>query len=125
MKTNREIKFRAWDTEEKKMWDDFPFISYLQKITETAKFSGMILLQFTGLKDKSGKDIYEGDIMTEMKNSLPCKVIGGKNLSVWVVWNDKFGCWELDDNNKNGEYSITYKNWEIIGNIYENQELLK
>lgn len=123
----REIKFRAWDRVNKRMgqfdsgfgWDDEYFLWYLQgsDISDVPCGDNIELMQYTGLLDKNGKEIYEGDIMTSEDKK--------EKLRVWVVWNNSRGCWELDDNRNNGEYSLTYKNWYVIGNLYENPELLK
>lgn len=103
----REIKFRAWDKEQKKMLDDVS--------TWTDDFTGMLiaLMQYTGLKDKNGKEIYEGDIV-KYKNDKPDKVIfenGGFMTSRF---------YHRTPNN----WKILLDELEVIGNIYENPELL-
>lgn len=68
------------------------------------------LLQFTGLLDKNGKEIYEGDLMSYM-NTEPKEVVFHKGCF----------CHKISD----GLYHIFGdKNWEIIGNIYENPDLI-
>ena len=92
----RPIKFRAWDKINKKMFR----LSH-NPISELSKAS-IPIMQFTGLKDKNGKEIYEGDIM---KNY---------DYHFFVVeWNKKNARWD----NCFGR--------EVIGNIYENPELIK
>lgn len=132
----REIKFRAWWGEEMfyspmkegkyapDIFDDiyikpdgriFDFNSYTEingGILEENN-SGIILMQFTGLKDKNGKEIYEGDIFT-------CK---DQNYTESVIFLE--GCFVSDFNKIEISNSIQYENIEIIGNIYENPELLK
>lgn len=64
----REIKFRAWDTEAEEFVDDF-ILDRLGNYYETNKceFWGddrkLILMQYTGIKDRNGRDIYEGDLL--------------------------------------------------------------
>lgn len=106
----REIKFRAWDAV-KKIWLHFD-------ISQNPEYwSGKIkdcpLQQYTGLKDKNGKEIYEGDILGG-KNAF------GRDVRATVEWG-KIG-WEAHEDN---ELNLQWKEWEVIGNIYENPELLK
>jgi uncharacterized phage protein (TIGR01671 family) len=81
--------------------------------------------QFTGLKDKNGKEIYEGDVIN--LHDL-CEMI---NVNAIIEWSDE-GCFfrprEIRTNRKGGRYWFYWDfitDIEIIGNIYENPELLK
>ena len=125
---NRELKFRAWI-------DDDVEMSYSNTHDTLGQFfcwleeefwdNSYHIMQFTGLKDKNGQEIYEGDIL-----SFPTS--NWINREVQVVWYEKQHCWALKNNHgiqhttSGGRaYLIDGKHLEIIGNIYENPELLK
>jgi hypothetical protein len=121
MKT-REIKFRAWDKKEKK-WTDLVLIT-LEGKTIIDSFGGgfddledIELQQYTGIKDINGKEIYEGDIIQDWQKSGNRKCRSGHPYMVeYLISRNKSGF-----NIGTGETN----NKEIIGNIYENPELLK
>ena len=118
----REIKFRAWDKGRKKMsnakefslWCDYwENIEYIWTNNDLPQWKNLIFLQYTGLKDKNGKEIYEGDIMNVQMDFGPggyaFRVVSIPPLVPPTDWVN-YGLWHLG---------------EIIGNIYENPELLK
>lgn len=114
----REIKFRAWNTTTKEWESDFS-IEFEDDEVYTDPLP-LKLQQYAGLKDKNGKEIYEGDIM-----ALETK--GGKNLKV-IVWNDTDACFGWTDGNDDSwpdGFTGFYDEYEVIGNIYENPELLR
>jgi hypothetical protein len=115
----REIKFRAWDEEKKKMYYDISFIPPWGFIrsgyggspwADTSK--PRIGMQYTGLKDKKDKEIYEGDIVNK---NMPTEVIYQKGS--YCIW---YQGYLFALNEKLSESEI-----EVIGNKYENPELLE
>lgn len=117
----REIKFRCWDVENKKMLKSHEFnYSFLQGVD----FTYFIPMQFTGLLDKFGKEIYEGDIVKFGDNVIH------ENTHGKVIWSEKrvSFIYEFIDGQYKGKCTDMIDSWrtyEIIGNIYENPELLK
>jgi uncharacterized phage protein (TIGR01671 family) len=116
---NREIKFRAWDAEKQVMRDDFIIYNGWPCFVEIdASFVPLDwpLVQYTGLKDMDGKEIYEGDIYH----------MGDPKIIYVVVWHDT-GLIGRQEGTKSSYAGITH--WQdkinIIGNIYKNPELLK
>jgi hypothetical protein len=119
----REIKFRAWDNVG---YMSPPFT--LQNLQEKKiQFtSDCPIMQFTGAVDKNGKEIYEWDI--------------DKETGWCIKWNQLHFCWGLFDKNKYFKQELLcspyktmtkmYDVWtcdslEVIGNVYENENLLK
>jgi uncharacterized phage protein (TIGR01671 family) len=124
----REIKFRAWyqnkmcfDIEKHHVehhsmsgwsgdvWDFSDWLKY-SKVT-----------QYTGLKDKNGKEIYEGDILINNLHGIG---------PFFVRWANEFeyAGWSLAESDKKiGELFLyqNFQNLEVIGNIFENPELIK
>jgi uncharacterized phage protein (TIGR01671 family) len=138
----REIKFRAWDKVKKMMRTEIGHLHHFGEsgvlsitLVDTAHrqeskdwhdetlvvrnppkgTSECVLMQYTGLKDKNGKEIYEGDIVKD-HNDLSI----GK-----VSWNEDWMKWDIGAEGKQAEdkpYVRVYI--EVIGNIYEDKDLL-
>jgi len=130
----REIKFRVWLKNRDEMVykgdglyiDGFTgdiYIPHFENPNQLDKMDDVILMQFTGLKDKNGKEIYEGDILMIEKYSDKPQVI---------EWGEQFfesfygmTGWKIKDSINYGFDSIEAKKSEVIGNIFESPELLK
>ncbi|WP_413527394.1 YopX family protein [Marinilactibacillus psychrotolerans] len=117
---SREIKFRAWLEYDKRMafseevvvWDNNIYINKEKKLDSKIKgYSTLSIMQYTGLKDRNGKEIYEGDVI---KASIECGIL----VTGQVYWN--YGALEVQ-----GYVFKQLNNLEVIGNIYENPELLE
>ena len=126
----RELKFRAWDTVTKKYF--FPWPDGVVMFGETTCFdlmgqqlheqgrdtilglNDLVIEQFTGLKDKNGGEIYEGDILDA----------GWFNENVVVQFKQVNGRWEAHNDGPHTLPAHKFSMSTIIGNIHENPELL-
>lgn len=104
----REIKFRAWMKESKKWYGpDIKWFPLRSLLNEEGCSDDLIFMQFTGLHDRKGKEIWEGDIV----------------IPLWVVnWSEELFGWNPFVYNGGGE--MMPEEVEVVGNIYENPDLL-
>lgn len=120
------FKFRIWDIKTKAMrnvWAITPFGVVVNDLkTENYKIplNDSIIMQCTGLKDKNGKLIYEGDVVT-YEWLTPLGKVWRNDGKYIVEWSDGF-CLLSNITRYGVEHGIK-RNVEIIGNIYENPEL--
>lgn len=126
----REIKFRAWDGKQmfytsnnedlsnivlvldNKSWN-LGYQDYDWDVHGANSYKNDILMQYTGLKDREGNEIYEGDIVK--LDDIICP----------ITWSD--GGFQMITNEQQGKSAAIQdrlKYFEIVGNIYENPELL-
>ncbi len=114
----REIKFRYWDMADKKL-DYFDLVTASEIPVKILKLYP--IMQYTDLLDKNGKEIYEGDIV---------KYRDGIGEIMWYDQADMLGYHIHRDNGGNNITEFAHRHGletadiEIIGNIYENPELL-
>lgn len=113
----REIKFRAWDKEHKKMRGHTD-PQTIQAVLFGNDYNGrVVVMQYTGLHDKNGKEIYEGDIVKQIKDiciikscvgGFECKMVAGPQKESTFIFN-----------------YLSDKYCEVIGNIHDNPSLLE
>lgn len=154
----REMKFRAWDKEHNKMWfmgeegesvgkctdrGIWTFQSYfnekncLEAILIRSFCNGvgyedevvkLPIMEYTGMKDKHGREIYEGDIIKYNFKSLLDKEGINRDRIAPVYWQEFRGCWAVKEGkNCNSDLFQYVQNGnvvEVIGNIYENHKIL-
>lgn len=166
---NRPIKFRAWHHIENKMYypidifnanngiwyeDEKDGALHINQITDS--YGGrerLVMMQFTGLKDKNNREVYEGDIYNEYYKFVdieklttlidsryiyndghfyPCeKAESTFILTSEVYWDDEWNCYHAKRKNKlTGKIEKSHwfpfmgDNIEVIGNVFENPELI-
>lgn len=134
-RTQREIKLRAWDKKHKRMvnldtptafcesgYDEIDYIAFSEGDARYVDSNQVVwaeqyeLMQYTGLKDRHGVEIYEGDIVREYDDYDGEPAI--------IDWNTDDACFRINyDGESDGFYNIGSTMIEVIGNIYENPEL--
>lgn len=127
-------KFRAWDSAKKEMFKDTFAITESGQVVVVEQESvasspdyvfvdHLVIMQSTGLKDKNGKEVFEGDILAfETDDEV---------INVNVFWDEEHALFMFESKKYNEQEPLaelvennTYP-FEIIGNIYENPELLE
>jgi len=116
-----KLRFRAWLKQKQKMDNEIDHISWLEDelycigdgITYMVSAEDLVLMQSTGLKDKNGKEIFEGDV-------VKCNGLLGTIESFKAMWICSFV--KYNNYQKVGFFA---QEIEVVGNVYENPELLE
>ena len=119
-------RYRAWLKKEQKMDNEIDHISWLEDelycigdgITYMVSAEDLVLMQSTGLKDKNGKEIFEGDIVKMSKDVY-------SEPTYYEVVRHYGGAYRLESKQHVCELWLRHTNCEVVGNIYENRELLE
>lgn len=131
----REIKFRAWNKEKEIMvyeneddseeyWDGV-LSSDVEMVNSTFRYgpsSEYIWMQYTGLKDKNGRMIYEGDVV-----KFKSVYYENKIMKAVVKFKDSLGSFVFDRGDDQGPWRMdaSVRELEVIGDVYRNPELLE
>ena len=112
-------KYRAWNTETKEIevFETYEEISELF-LALSADDGFYSIMQSTGLFDKHGKEIFEGDIVKMAKDVY-------SEPAYYEIVRHRGGAYRLESNQHGCELWLRHTNCEVIGNIYENPELLE
>lgn len=131
---SREIKFAFWHKQKKEMWSAQSIDWDAREVCnggDIASLNDGVLLQYTGLKDKNGKEIYEGDLI-KFINLMPIeakeeiaevKFVLEDNFLPYIYPFVNISSYNYETKHFEG-FGVNSKDCEVVGNIYENPELL-
>ena len=125
----RQVKFRAWDKVNKKMHYDVGVLGGVVYVDfngnkEYEEVSGHVLMEYTGLKDKDGKEIYNGDILKLKEEVYRSNKLITVDVYKRVFYHKRFGQYLLKDDIGYVEHITHAKVGNVVGNIFENVELI-
>lgn len=119
-------RFRAWLKKKQEMDNEIDHISWLEDelycigdgITYMVSAEDLVLMQSTGLLDKYGKEIFEGDIVKMSKDVY-------SEPTYYEVVRHRGGAYRLESKQHGCELWLRHTDCEVMGNVYENRELLE
>ncbi|CAM1666009.1 YopX family protein [Streptococcus mitis] len=120
------VKFRAWLKKEQKMDNEIDHISWLEDelycigdgITYMVSAEDLVLMQSTGMVDRNGNIIFEGDIVKMAKDVY-------SEPTYYEVVRHRGGAYRLESKQHGCELWLRHTDCDIVGNVYENKELLE
>ena len=121
-------RYRAWDTTNKEMFKDTFSITESGQVVVVEQedvmcppdyvfVDNLVIMQSTGLKDKNGKEIFEGDIVKMSKDVY-------SEPTYYEVVRHYGGAYRLESKQHGCELWLRHTDCEVVGNVYENKELL-
>ncbi|AIQ01382.1 TPA: hypothetical protein VPF83_000471 [Streptococcus pyogenes] len=121
-------KFRAWDKSNKKMCDVKALSAFnggevtIKRDGENASYvvpiERVILMQSTGLFDKNGVEIFDGDIV-KLQYTI------ASDFELFEVRQFRGGMWRIDNRRRGSDLWLRNEDCEVIGNIYQNSDLIE
>jgi len=132
---HRELKFRVWDNFQNLWACPRGVVTIADIELWNHSDNGKTVEQFTGLHDKTGKEIYEGDILCAVVDDEGIPILRKYTYNLHVYFDADDHCWAGKTSLKskyecesfpfhNNHYEILMDKTKIIGNIHENSELL-
>lgn len=125
----RDLKFKVWNVEDKKMYEPFNLYHELSENSALGENENIVILQFAGVKDDNGKDIYENDILKDAEGVIWEVKYVMAGFSMYCTSAQLFSKVCLKENTEEEQIALDIGAWwagtEVIGNSYENPELLK